>query len=1138
MDIEQVKTISTCVVHMSYASRQQTVLKRGHVQLDSTDGETYFLTQGDAVLRGRLHHGGNNERLRMSWQSRCYVLAYLEQDTIEGMDFTIRITPFDEVAGRCDTLPLAISKKVEEASRKLGGPKNLARHLTLKLGNDDYVLIQPFHRKNVSANASQDEDEDSVPTEGLPGVSRFCLVCSLFTLRVCRREEHGTEYYEAYRLDPNRGIMPQGCIKLIKTHLRIGNHSNAISLAQRMFIDSMGARNASYLDLWKKYRDALMDAVLEKGRKYCLNIQAAASDAQDSIELLVTGNNIEAIEKGDDVCLVSTLPPYLDMQDSTESQEEIRKKVYENTQEAVVLRGTVGAIKPGQTPNAPATIELRTDSLLTSRHNPTELTLIPDINSDVVQLQRQHAAYEAIYQGYSANNFLAQVIEKGSPYSARPRKEKIPAESPFVKAKLFSSRELTPNQMEAIEIALNTPDIVLIQGPPGTGKTTVITAILERLNELHDKRSPVQGEVLVTSFQHDAVENIIERLSINSLPTIKFGTRNTDNNDLHSETRTDQLVRNWAGEVADRLIANYPELSKEQPEDTFRKTAQTYASQPLPKMAQQVLMAILAMPLAPSEALQARIRETLQKLQAELPTKVYEEVLPAVYALRVSNAGYADDGFQTVKMLLSVLDRVETAEDILDQSALDIRSGLQEICDAGRHLPEPLFKKLKSIKQELLRLFTPQTSFSLPKPRADILDIIDEYNREYESDRSAAELSETSVRRQFLNTLQCNPEGITEAIESYGYVYAASNQQALGRAIMRRKAKAANVESNRDFLKRADKTSGIIPEMFYSTVVVDEAAKSAPPDLMIPMALAKHRIILVGDHRQLPHMVDEEICKQMESDTGKANTFTADSLKDSMFEYLKERLEDLQKKDGIKRTITLNNQYRTHPLLGNLVSRYFYDRYGEGYNSPLPAEKFAHHLPDTGNSPCVWINVSGDTAVVERKNQSLINRREAQQLVAQLKKWLDSPEGENLSFGVISFYKAQLEEIHRAMAECGIADTRKAILPKYRTLKTADGTQRERLRIGTVDSFQGMEFDVVILSMVRKKVGQSKAFPFGFLECANRLCVALSRQKRMLAIAGDPALVDNETCRSRLETVAILSEFYDKCKEYNSIIQS
>ena len=33
-------------------------------------------------------------------------------------------------------------------------------------------------------------------------------------------------------------------------------------------------------------------------------------------------------------------------------------------------------------------------------------------------------------------------------------------------------------------MALDTPDIALIQGPPGTGKTTVIRAIVERLDEL------------------------------------------------------------------------------------------------------------------------------------------------------------------------------------------------------------------------------------------------------------------------------------------------------------------------------------------------------------------------------------------------------------------------------------------------------------------------------------------------------------------------------------------------------------------------------------------------------------------------------------------------------------------------------
>jgi len=61
---------------------------------------------------------------------------------------------------------------------------------------------------------------------------------------------------------------------------------------------------------------------------------------------------------------------------------------------------------------------------------------------------------------------------------------------------------------------LNTPDIALVQGPPGTGKTTVVTAILERLNEEYDKTKSIRGQILVSGFQHDAVENIVARLSV------------------------------------------------------------------------------------------------------------------------------------------------------------------------------------------------------------------------------------------------------------------------------------------------------------------------------------------------------------------------------------------------------------------------------------------------------------------------------------------------------------------------------------------------------------------------------------------------------------------------------------------------
>ena len=64
-----------------------------------------------------------------------------------------------------------------------------------------------------------------------------------------------------------------------------------------------------------------------------------------------------------------------------------------------------------------------------------------------------------------------------------------------------------------------------------------------------------------------------------------------------------------------------------------------------------------------------------------------------------------------------------------------------------------------------------------------------------------------------------------------------------------------------------------------------------------------------------------------------------------------------------------------------------------------------------------------------------------------------SAEGKKLDFGVISFYKAQTDLIKEKLAA--------------QDQRFKDELQSGRLRIGTVDSFQGMEFDVVFLSVVR-----------------------------------------------------------------------
>ena len=96
-------------------------------------------------------------------------------------------------------------------------------------------------------------------------------------------------------------------------------------------------------------------------------------------------------------------------------------------------------------------------------------------------------ARRRVLEGRSANPMLGLIIEEGGEPPEPQRPPRVKALSAFVRNKVFKRRPPTAAQEEAIRIALNTPDIALIQGPPGTGKTTVIAAIVERLNELSDK---------------------------------------------------------------------------------------------------------------------------------------------------------------------------------------------------------------------------------------------------------------------------------------------------------------------------------------------------------------------------------------------------------------------------------------------------------------------------------------------------------------------------------------------------------------------------------------------------------------------------------------------------------------------------
>ena len=100
----------------------------------------------------------------------------------------------------------------------------------------------------------------------------------------------------------------------------------------------------------------------------------------------------------------------------------------------------------------------------------------------------------------------------------------------------------------------------------------------------------------------------------------------------------------------------------------------------------------------------------------------------------------------------------------------------------------------------------------------------------------------------------------------------------------------------------------------------------------------------------------------------------------------------------------------------------------------------------------------------------------------------------------------------------------------------------EKLRINTVDAFQGKEFDIVLLSMVRsakpgrlggesKKEGMAR---FGHLCLPNRLCVALSRQKRFLGIVGDKSMLEDKTAAAH---VPALVDFLNLCHDAGAIFE-
>jgi hypothetical protein len=902
---------------------------------------------------------------------------------------------------------------------------------------------------------------------------------------------------------------PDRALRLAKGKLCFVDWTQAgqVQILAKAQMTALTQDNGSYLKKWDEFGDLEGELLLKHARDVgALQYSDMKQKRDGTVSVLISQVSDSALKelangRVPEIEVVDEPPDYLKDETLTFKQfvEGIEKSV-----EKYNLIGE-GEQREVKTYFKVSDFEKETSTLTLNTENlPKESgTLVLSLAGEITQIKRRIAARQAILEGRAANPQLGLLIEEKGKIAPTRTPQKPELLTPFVREKIFRNPP-TIMQEKAIEIALNTPDIALIQGPPGTGKTTVIAAILECLNDMANKRgASTKGQVLLTGFQHDAVKNMIERLSLNGIPVPKFGKRSGAEDDDFSTF--EKSLEEWCGKLAAEIRERNPQIAEIEQETEIKNLCLQYVQAPTRALAVNLARQIESLGVFILGEIGARRAANLVKnlSREERLSDESNQGLNAVRRLRIRSESFADDG-------------PERATDALDDLKDDLEENERALLDraslwCSEDGTPPFLNDLAYLKKALLIRFTAPPAFRVEKQNDEVIALAEEAIKRIKAAGHSAKDLKSAALAEFLAELESNTYGMIDAVSDYSFAFAATSQQSVNKRMQFQKGITEGDDSDKQ------------KKMEYEYVIVDEAARVSPRDLMVPLAQGK-RIILVGDHRQLPHIIDDDVARQMEE--GETGQEESDWLKKSMFQYLfSERLKTLEENDGVTRYVTLDKQYRMHPLLGDFISRNFYERFDptEKFGSGRPANDFAHKLPNTDGKPAVWIDVPAQKGRHQKAGTSWTRPAEATAIVRQLQSWMTSEAGKNLSFGVISFYKAQAELIEKQLGS--ITDNDK------------------KLRIGTVDSFQGMEFDVVFLSMVRTlpqnwkpknedRERQARGL-FGHLCLYNRLNVSMSRQKKLLVVVGDSGLLQSDLAA---EFVPGLVDFLELCRKQGAVL--
>jgi len=274
----------------------------------------------------------------------------------------------------------------------------------------------------------------------------------------------------------------------------------------------------------------------------------------------------------------------------------------------------------------------------------------------------------------------------------------------------------------------------------------------------------------------------------------------------------------------------------------------------------------------------------------------------------------------------------------------------------------------------------------------------------------------------------------------------------------------------------------------FDLVIVDEVSKATPTELLIPLILGK-KVVLVGDHKQLGPTVmlnrksePESSFDEALAEVGKSGKepFDLARLEANVRRNLFKDLFEVYERNEPSRCMTLRLQYRMHSQIMEVVNSMYDGQLRLGSpDQDVRTQHTATHVPWLQEERAVyWIDTrtGGNDYREEELFPGKRNVGEARLIASSIIPALMSNSDEKV--GVISFYRAQVEDIRRRLR--------------------SQNNEPGRVDVRSVDNFQGSERNAIVLSMV------ATHRPTLWLRTIERINVAISRAQRLLIVVGNP----------------------------------